>query len=129
LPSQNKWDRHFLRLAWLTAINLSKDPKTQVGAVIVAPGNRQISVEYNGMPAGLEETEEKWQRPTKYPYLIHAELNAVINCPFDTRGCTIYITHKPCHACMGHLRNAGIKRIVYNEIYKKATHKEIIETN
>lgn len=125
MPNQKKIDTHYLRLAWMTAYSMSKDPNTKVGAVIVHPNSRQISTGYNGFPKGVEETPEKWQRPTKYQHVIHAEPNAIINCPFDTDGCTIYVTHQPCHICMGFIINAGIKRLVYNKVYENLQHKEI----
>lgn len=125
MPNQEKWDRHWLRLAWMTAINMSKDPTTKVGAVIVSPDNKQISIGYNGFPVGISETIVKWGRPTKYEYVIHSELNAIINCPFNTQGCSIYITMTPRHRCLGHMLNAGIKRIIYNKEYENLTNKEI----
>ena len=124
---QEKLDIHFLRMAWLNALDLSKDPATKVGAVIVTPDNRQLSMGYNGMPAGIEETDEMWERPEKYENVIHAEENAIINAPFDTVGCTIYTTIQPCHKCMGKLKNAGIKRIVYSHAYKRLTCKHIVD--
>lgn len=96
-----------------------------MGSVIVTPDNRHCSVGYNGFAAGIEETEEKWQRPIKYQYVIHSEENAILNCPFETIGCTIYITHQPCHRCIQRLRNAGIKRIIYNKKYDNLEYKNI----
>jgi deoxycytidylate deaminase len=104
---------------------MSKDPTTKVGAVIVTPDNRQCSIGYNGFAKGIEETEEKWERPTKYEYVIHSEMNAIMNCPFDTHGCTVYITMTPCHRCITHLVNAGIKRIVYEHEYDRLAHVDI----
>lgn len=125
MTKQEILDYHFLRLAWTTAINLSKDPSTQVGAVLVSPDTRQVSVGYNGMPAGMEETEEVWSRPKKYSLVVHGELNCIMNCPFDTRGCTMYLTHWPCQRCLGHVRNAGVERIVYNESYANMTKDDL----
>ena len=118
---RKKMDKHFIRLARLTAQNLSKDPITKAGAVIVSADTRQISLGYNGFPAGLPEPPEHWERPHKYDRVIHAEINAVMNCPFDTKGCTLYCTTQPCHICLGHLRNAGIVRVVYSDTYKTMT--------
>ena len=94
---QLQMDLHFLRLAWVTGLNLSKDPRTKVGAVIVTEDTRQVSIGYNGFPKKLAEHPERWEKPLKYEYVIHAELNAIMNCPFDTKGCTLYCTHQPCH--------------------------------
>ncbi|MCJ8332199.1 MAG: dCMP deaminase family protein [Lentisphaeria bacterium] len=122
---QLKMDKHFLRLAWVTGMNLSKDPRTKVGAIIVTEDTRQVSIGYNGFPSKLKETPERWEKPLKYDYVIHAELNAIMNCPFDTKGAWLYCTHQPCHRCLEHLVNAGIKRVVYNRVYRSLTHKDI----
>jgi len=124
MPNQNKWDDHWLNIASVWA-KLSKDPSTKVGGVIVTPDNRQSSAGYNGLPRGVKETPDKWERPTKYEWVIHAELNAVMNCPFDTYGCSVYTTITPCHKCMEHMRNAGIQRVIYAEEYERLTHKDI----
>ena len=121
---QGKIDFKWMSCAWITAL-MSKDPSTKVGAVIVSSDNRQCSVGYNGFPVGVEETPQKWERPLKYEYVQHAEPNAIANCPFDTYGCTIYITHMPCHRCLGHIRNSGIKHIVYNLGYDRLGHREV----
>jgi dCMP deaminase len=126
MPSQQKWDQHWLQVAQITS-ELSKDPSTKVGAVIVTPDNRQCSLGYNGFAAGIEETEEMWNvREIKYELVVHGELNAIINAPFDTRGCFVYCTTQPCHRCMPHLKNAGIKRIVFKEKYPRIQHIELI---
>ena len=124
MPTENKWDKHWLEVAAVVS-KLSKDPTTQVGAVIVTPDNRQCSIGYNGFSAGIDETPEKWERPLKYEYVIHAEKNALMNCPFDTQGCSIYTTITPCHRCLVHLVNAGIKKVVYGEEYANLCHKDI----
>jgi len=122
--NQKKMDKFFIELAKTTS-TLSKDPSTKVGAVIVKD-NRQISTGYNGFPRGLTETDEKWNnKELKHEYVIHAELNAIINCPFDTKGSTLYCTHRPCHRCLGHIVNAGIERVVYLHWYEKVTHRYI----
>ena len=125
LSKQEIMDRHFLRLAWVTALNLSKDPSTKVGAVIVTEDTRQVSIGYNGFPRGLDESPERWEKPLKYEFVIHAELNAIMNCPFDTKGCTLYCTHQPCHRCLEHLVNAGIRRVVYCKEYTNLGHRDI----
>ena len=102
---------HFLRMAWMIALNLSKDPNTKVGAVITTPDYRQISMGYNGFPRGIKEDYDRWQPPVKYEYSIHAEQNCVINCPFDKKGCILFVTLEPCHKCLGLLINAGISQV------------------
>lgn len=129
--NQDKWNKQWLLFA-RTAANLSKDPKTKVGAVVVTPDNRQCSIGYNGFPAGVMETEERWERPNKYEWVIHGEINAIINCPFDTKGCSIYLTHRPCHRCIGIILQSGIKRVIFEEVidsckFSNPEHVKIIE--
>ena len=102
------------------AARLSKDPSTKVGALVVKD-DLQLSVGYNGMPRGMPESPELWERPMKYEVVVHAELNAILNAPFDTRGSTVYCTHQPCHRCLVHLINAGVARIVYRQPYTNMT--------
>jgi dCMP deaminase len=124
MPDHNKWNKHWLEVAKVTA-KLSKDPSTQVGAVIVTPDNRQCSVGYNGFARGIEETAEKWARPIKYERVIHAEMNALLNCPFETVGCKLYITHQPCHRCISHVLNSGIVEVYYGIEYENIQHLDI----
>jgi dCMP deaminase len=116
MPAQSLLNSKWIEIAQV-ASTLSKDPKTKVGAVIVSPNNRQFSLGYNGFAVGVEETPEKWERPTKYDYVIHAELNAVLNCPFQKEGCSIFITHQPCHICLNILLNSQIKTVYYMHDY------------
>jgi dCMP deaminase len=124
MPTQEQWHRHWLEVAQVTA-KLSKDPTTQVGAVVVTQDNRQCSIGYNGFAMGIEETPEKWQRPTKYEYVIHAELNAILNCPFDHKGCKLYLTLQPCHRCIEMVLNSGILDVYYLKEYENLCHKDI----
>lgn len=124
MPDVDKWNTFWMGMAYQAA-TLSKDPSTHVGAVIVTPDNRQCSIGYNGFAAGIEETPEKWERPTKYEYVIHAEENCLINCPFDTVDCKIYITHQPCHRCIGRVLNSGITHVYYGQPYENLCHRDI----
>jgi dCMP deaminase len=110
--TDKKWDIHFLRLCFMAAQSLSKDPATKVGSAIVTPDRRNLSLGYNGFPPGMEETPERWERPEKYDRVVHAETNALLNAPFDTKGCTIYITIPPCDRCFSQIVTAGIVRVV-----------------
>lgn len=114
-----KQDLHYLRMAWLVGQDRSKDPKTKVGSLIVTPDTRQISSGYNGFASGIEETQERWTSPRKHDYVIHAEENAVVNCPFDTKGCWVYVSFQPCHKCLSILRNANVSRLVFCQLYDK----------
>lgn len=116
------WDELWMGMAKLVA-QRSKDPNTQVGAVLVSPDNKRVAVGYNGFPSGLTETEELWRSPTqeeldqgaitKYDRVVHAEPNALIHANTDTSGWTLYVTYPPCSRCAPVVINAGIKRIVY----------------
>lgn len=100
----------------------SKDPNTQVGAVIVSSDDRILSVGYNGFPNGCSDNKFPWAREaeseydTKYPYVVHAELNAILNFRGDNKafeGSTLYVTLFPCHECAKAIIQSGISRVVY----------------
>jgi len=103
-----------MALEWSTH---SKDPKTQVGAVIFSDDFRKFSIGYNGFARGVPDSFENWSNDKKHEFVIHAEENAILNCPFDTLGMNIAITHKPCHKCLSRLINAGITKVYYIHDY------------
>ena len=93
------WKGYFMSLAHLSAMR-SKDPNTKVGAVIVDDKNRIASIGYNGMPTGCSDYEFPWEREgdflnTKYAYVVHAELNAILNSSKRVRDCTINVSLFP----------------------------------
>lgn len=114
------WDEYFMGIAMLSA-ERSKDNSTQVGACIVNSDNKIVSVGYNGMPTGCDDDEMPWERTgdssldTKYPFVCHAELNAILNssAPGGLNGCTLYVTLFPCNECAKAIIQSGIKRVVY----------------
>lgn len=111
------WDEYFMGIALLSA-QRSKDPSTQVGACIVNPDKKIVGVGYNGFPSGLDDDALPWSREgdfleTKYPYVCHAELNAILNSTRDLKGCSIYVALFPCNECAKAIIQAGIKEIVY----------------
>ena len=113
------WDEYFMGIASLTALR-SKDPNSQVGACIVSPENKILSLGYNGMPIGCSDDDMPWEREadspldTKYPFVCHAELNAILNSNIgNLNGCTIYVTLFPCNECAKAIIQSGIKRVVY----------------
>ena len=112
------WDEYFMGVALLSA-QRSKDPNTQVGACIVNPQNKIVGVGYNGFPTGCSDDEFPWEREgelldTKYPYICHAELNAVINkISADLYGCRLYVALFPCNECAKVIIQAGITEVVY----------------
>lgn len=110
------WDEYFLGVAMLAA-QRSKDPNTQVGACIVSPQNIIISTGYNGMPVGCSDDEYPWEREgadTKYPFVVHAELNAILNASGrDLHGSRIYVALFPCNECAKAIIQSGIREIYY----------------
>jgi dCMP deaminase len=108
-----KWDNRFLDLAKLCG-SWSKDPSTQVGAVIVDDNNRIVSVGYNGFPQGVEDSEERLlDREQKYDIIVHAEANALMFANKSVEGCTLYTwPFQPCSRCAGIIIQSGISRVV-----------------
>ena len=112
------WDEYFMGIAMLAA-KRSKDPNTQVGACIVSEDNIIISTGYNGMPKGCSDDIFPWERSgeqdqTKYPYVVHAELNAILNANGrDLRGSRIFVALFPCNECAKAIIQSGVKEILY----------------
>lgn len=111
------WDEYFMGLAHLSALR-SKDPNTQVGACIVDEENKVVSIGYNGMPRGCQDNKMPWEREggfltTKYAYVVHAELNAILNSPRSVKNCTLYVSLFPCNECAKAIIQSGIKKVVY----------------
>lgn len=104
------WDEYFIGLTKFAATR-SKDPKTQVGAVIVDKDNRILSIGYNGMPSGIEDDDKHWSQ--KHLYVSHAEANAISFCKGDLEGATLYVTFLPCNECAKRIIQNKIKRVVY----------------
>ena len=110
------WDEYFMGIAMLAA-RRSKDPSTQVGACIVSQDNIIISTGYNGMPQGCSDDEFPWDREgeeTKYPYVVHAELNAILNVNGrDLRGSRLFVALFPCNECAKAIIQSGVKEVIY----------------
>lgn len=127
------WDEYFMEIAKLSA-KRSKDPSTQVGACIVNDDNKIVGIGYNGFPNGINDDELSWSREgnyldTKYPYVCHAELNAIMNCTLIPKGSTIYVTLFPCNECAKLIIQAGIKKVVYfSHKYKNTDSMRASET-
>ncbi len=103
------WLTRFRDLAYLTA-TWSKDPDRQVGAVIVDPDHLVVGLGFNGLPRGADDTLRR-DRDHKRAITVHAELNAVMNCQQDTRGCIAVVSRFPCEVCAGVLIQAGIVEV------------------
>ena len=118
------WDEYFMGVALLSA-KRSKDPSTQVGACLVNQDKRIIGIGYNGFPRGCSDDIFPWGKGNenelnnKYPYVVHAEANAILNSSGNLKGSTVYVTLFPCNECAKLLIQSGIKHIVYmTEIHK-----------
>ena len=117
------WDEYFMGVAVLAG-KRSKDPNTQVGACIVSPENIIVSTGYNGFPMGCSDDEYPWEREgaeTKYPFVVHAELNAILNSHGrPLAGARIYVALFPCNECAKAIIQAGIREVVYlSDKYEK----------
>ena len=113
------WDEYFMGIALLSA-QRSKDPNKQVGACIVSDDNRILSIGYNGAPRGLDDDSMHWDREggfldTKYAYVCHGELNAILNYRGDLTGSKIYVALFPCNECAKAIIQSGIKEVIYKE--------------
>ena len=112
------WEEYFMGLAILSA-ERSKDPSTQVGACIVDENNKIISVGYNGAPIGYDDDKDMtWERDgsfldTKYAYVCHSELNAILNSKVKVEGCKLFVTLFPCNECAKVIIQSGIKEVIY----------------
>ena len=112
------WDAYFMGIAMLSA-QRSKDSNTQVGACIVNQDKKIISVGYNGMPTGCDDDKMPWGRDgdflnTKYPFVCHAELNAILNnASVSLKDCILYVTLFPCNECAKAIIQSGIRKVIY----------------
>ncbi|MBD5143372.1 MAG: dCMP deaminase family protein [Ruminococcus sp.] len=111
------WDGYFMGIALLSA-QRSKDNHTQVGACIVNQDKKIVSVGYNGMPTGCNDDIMPWEREgeflqTKYPFVCHAELNAILNSSVNLKNCILYVTLFPCNECAKAIIQSGIKQVIY----------------
>ncbi len=112
------WDEYFMGVALLSA-KRSKDPSTQVGACIVNEKNKIVGAGYNGLPIGCDDDDFPWEKQgdflqTKYPFVCHAELNAILNnIGMDLKGCKIYTALFPCNECAKAIIQSGINEVVY----------------
>ena len=111
------WDEYFMGVAFLSGMR-SKDPSTQVGACIIDKEKKIIGMGYNGFPLGSSDDEMPWGKTgdfldTKYPYVVHAELNAILNSIKSLKESTIYVTHFPCNECAKAIVQSGIKKVIY----------------
>lgn len=118
VKSNISWDEYFMGIAMLSSFR-SKDPSTKVGACIVDQNHKVVSIGYNGMPRGVDESQLSWEKgeglDSKYLYVCHAEFNAILNTRNGAalEGCAIYVTLFPCNECAKAIIQTGIKELVY----------------
>ena len=109
------WDRRFMRVAEEVA-TWSKDPNTKVGAVIVNLGGKILAAGYNGFPRGVDDNPARYEdRDAKYAFVVHAELNAILNSADSLRDTILYVTLSPCRECAKAIIQAGIKMVIYRD--------------
>ena len=111
------WDEYFMGVAMLSSMR-SKDPGTKVGACLVNENKRIVGIGYNGFPRGCSDDIFPWDRTgdnlnTKYPYVVHAEPNAILNSTSNLQNATLYVTLFPCNECTKLIIQCGVKEIVY----------------
>jgi dCMP deaminase len=111
------WDEYFMGVAYLSSLR-SKDDSSQVGACIVNQKNRIVGIGYNGLPIGCSDDEFPWEREgtfleTKYPYVVHAEPNAILNATVPLDGARMYVTLFPCNECAKLIIQSGIRELIF----------------
>lgn len=116
------WDEYFLNIAKAVSLR-SHDAETQVGVVIVDENKRILTTGYNGFPPGAEDHVLPNLRPDKYPFMVHAELNAIAASRQDLRNSSLFSTHSPCRECAKAIITAGIKKVTYAHSYKNDDHE------
>lgn len=124
------WDEYFMGIAILSA-ERSKDPNSQVGACIVNDEKRILSIGYNGAPRGLSDDIMPWERvgefvDTKYAYVCHSELNAVLNYKGNLKDTILYVTLFPCNECAKVLAQTGIKEVIYLSDKYNGTDSDVV---
>lgn len=121
------WDTYFMEIAKAVSLR-SKDPATKVGCIVVDQQNRIIGTGYNGMSIGMKETQELWERPTKYAHVIHAEVNALNYLTKTAQNATLYTTMFCCADCAKRVAREKLSRVVYlNDKYDNLTTREIFK--
>lgn len=125
------WKEYFMGIAQLSA-KRSKDPVTQVGACIVNDDNKIVGIGYNGFPNHCSDDDFPWDKSESYleskkPYVVHAELNAILNSTMNLKGCTLYVTLFPCNECVKAIIQSGISKVYYLD--DKNAHKEYAEAS
>ena len=122
------WDDYYVALTYMIA-SRSKDPSTQVGAIIADQSNRPLGIGYNGAPQSIPDKEINWKRPDKYIYVEHAEINAMDHASYGVhslQGSTIYVSAMPCPNCMRRIVSRRIRRVVYGKTAVNMLDEEVV---
>ena len=120
------WDEYFLTIAEAVA-QRSHDGETSVGVVVVDESRRILATGYNGFPPGCKDADLPNLRPDKYPFMVHAEMNAIASSRQDLRNSTLYVTWSPCRDCAKAIITAGIRKVVYKREYKSEDYDFVID--
>ena len=132
LPHSISWDKYFMLQAMIASFK-SKDPSTKVGCIIVDAHHHQISMGYNGMVAGIDESKIPWGKDLssplihqKYGYVVHSEANAILHASKPLEGATLYVTLFPCNECAKMVASTKIAEVVYlSDKHSCAEHTQI----
>jgi dCMP deaminase len=121
------WDSLFMNMVYLVAMK-SKDQSTHIGAVIVGPDNEVRSVGFNSFPRGInDDVPERQQRPEKYHWFAHAEVNSVFNAAMagtEVKGCKMYTNGIPCTGCVHAVINAGIREVIVDKRWNDGNYNQ-----
>lgn len=116
LANRPSWDEYFMLEACVAA-SRSPDPRTKHGAIIVNNKKKPLGQGYNGFPSGGSNDVYPITSPEKYSYILHSEVNSILNCTFPPEGCTLYVTGMPCSKCMLQVVQSGIIKVIYGKIF------------
>ena len=112
---RDSWVDVYMQMAF-TVSKRSPDAQTQCGCVITTKNNRIVSCGYNGYPRDIDYSNLPDTRPDKYPWMFHAERNAVLNCPTQPKGCSAYVSCPPCRECLMEMWQAGIDTLYVADV-------------
>mgnify|MGYP003542669025 CR=1 FL=1 len=124
-------DLDYLKKAYEIAIQYSTDKSTQNGALLVSSEGEILCSAANNFPSGVKETLERWERPTKYSFVEHAERNVIYKAAkfgIKTEGLTMYCPWFACADCGRAIIQAGIKKVIGHEVHEEHTHKSWLES-
>lgn len=107
------WIEYFLEMCQVVK-KRSHDTQTQHGCVITDSSNHVVSTGYNGFPPNIDDSQLPTERPNKYPYILHAEENAILNARTSLKDCKMYVSGKPCVSCLRRIMAVGITDVYYD---------------